>query len=529
MNKGELVLAARNPDSEAVQARVGTFVNKIKRIPRDSKLNTATPAKTAVVLVKPKAVAVALVPTPPTAARLPHEDSATIDGVTQTARAARRLRRLSVGAQAPAYGDSDASNLSQANATTTAESIAPTKSEDAAARGSIIDGVAATTKVSRRLRRLSVQAQACGYDDSPADLPVVSPRQSPSVAKADNSDDEMDAIEAAFLRAAEEEAAVAEREEASAALELTNASFFSDNVHNDTAEATRTAAANRSKRSRRTSVIEMAAADAVSDAKKWMQTAGPPSPRAPDTSSSRLGGLRGMRSLKQAAHMTIQTQQRVGMFGKFLQAVHIKPKKVAPFAKSALGLKARAWAERQKMHQLKIEAPNRKRSNLTATTNTNLKTKDILDVLRDRALVGTKSMAADDAGDALEVSKDAKDSMPDAWKRLAAGSDLQVHEPSVRRNPAFDWRACRNVDTLDPQIWKKEDRRTGVKTWGRRVTRESMARSFETGADFKKVRDLCRFCADAIYVNRSVCFDRCAGYQCRCGYTMLRIISKSMT
>jgi hypothetical protein len=157
----------------------------------------------------------------------------------------------------------------------------------------------------------------------------------------------------------------------------------------------------------------------------------------------------------------------VGLWSRIRRAFK-GPEKVIPHDETPLGMKTAIWAQRQRKHQDVVETPLRGRSNLVAT-NRALDTKDILSVLQARALkVAPGDMGRDKDADLFAArEKETQQSIPDAWKRLAAGADLQVHEPS---------------------IWKKEDRRTGVSTWGRRVTRESMARSFETGAEFKKVR-----------------------------------------
>jgi hypothetical protein len=219
----------------------------------------------------------------------------------------RRNRRLSVQAVAPAYGS------------------APKPKPPAQLKPEAPLGGDAK---SRRLRRLSVEAIAVAESStsegtvspmSPVapvstETGATSPR-APSLRPAVKvtADDEIDDFELALMREAEREAApeqLAAPVPATAAGAVAAADdamgFFSDNVANDTAGLAAARKAGSGKRGRRTSVIEMAAAEASAKGAKWMEASSNkelPEPPAGADHAPVGGGLRGLRRLRVTAQV----------------------------------------------------------------------------------------------------------------------------------------------------------------------------------------------------------------------------------
>ena len=82
--------------------------------------------------------------------------------------------------------------------------------------------------------------------------------------------------------------------------------FFSDNVANDTARLAAARKAGSGKRGRRTSVIEMAAAEASAKGAKWMEATSNKELPEPPTGADHApvgGGLRGLRRLRVTAQV----------------------------------------------------------------------------------------------------------------------------------------------------------------------------------------------------------------------------------
>ena len=102
-----------------------------------------------------------------------------------------------------------------------------------------------------------------------------------------------------------------------------------------------------------------------------------------------------------------------------------------------------------------------------------------------------RAEALSDMAESLEGSVTKQEKIRLATKEDVLHMDCEVIEKRLavlREILRQVRRGCLDTAGRMMSIWKKEDRRTGVSTWGRRVTRQSMARSFETGAEFKKVR-----------------------------------------
>eukprot|EP01052_Picozoa_sp_SAG31_P020423 SAG31_NODE_1534_length_7987_cov_35.780933_5_plen_459_part_00 len=444
MNKAELVLSSTPSVTAVVDEKINSFVHKIRRIPRQSALTAVQDSEPAVgdvprdldhvdehaasrsidspLLCMTTGTANSrtnmhqtnkekmnserkFTPMPPPT----RPRKAELGGVNSTRRGLPS-RRISV------------SQSDNATASTQHDSSTETVRASDIDRDSV-DGVVQTISLSKRLRRLSVQAQACSYDVTREPMP----EQTDDVLHS--SDDEMDGIERDLLRQAEQEAAESERENAAAASRID----FSENLQKDTAHMVRETAATRSKRIRRTSVIEMAAESAVSTAQKWMATPDKKSSDADASENRSAAGLSALRKLKEAAYTLQKEKSNGGTWHKFLRAVKLKRPRIESFSSSAIGQKSRAWADIQKKKQAAVEGSRRRQCSLATVTNTSLKTEDILNVLRDRAMKEEKSLASPNNGQDVIDSVDISRKIPDAWKRIAQGADLQVHEPSVSK------------------------------------------------------------------------------------------------
>lgn len=280
--------------------------------------------------------------------------------VSQSKQTLKRLRRLSVEAMAPAYG---APVPTRPRGLGPEPSLEPVESGIEAERSlekilDIDEEVGESKQILRRNRRLSVQAVAPAYGSAPKPKPPAQPKpeaplgggaksrrlrrlsvEAMAVAESSTSegtvspetgatsprapslrpavkataDDEIDDFELALMREAEREAApeqLAAPVPAAAAGAVVAADdamgFFSDNVANDTARLAAARKAGSGKRGRRTSVIEMAAAEASAKGAKWMEATSNKELPEPPTGADHApvgGGLRGLRRLRVTAQV----------------------------------------------------------------------------------------------------------------------------------------------------------------------------------------------------------------------------------
>eukprot|EP01051_Picozoa_sp_SAG22_P017017 SAG22_NODE_2531_length_2469_cov_1.339662_3_plen_142_part_00 len=122
------------------------------------------------------------------------------------------------------------------------------------------------------------------------------------------------------------------------------------------------------------------------------------------------------------------------------------------------------------MHVGRVEPKRRGKQELMAVSKQGLKTKDIMDVLRDRARDKQHNFTKNAEEDERQWHA-ALANMPEAMRRVHEGADLTVHEVSCKALPFY----CASTVFLSktvpflvvllrrqPSVWAKTDR-TGTK------------------------------------------------------------------